>query len=206
MAQFATGMCRAGVVGFSGLVSGQALAVDQHPNIVLIVADDLGYGDVSIQGAAEFSTPHLDSIARQGIRFTDGYVSASLCSPSRAGFLTGRYQERFGHEVLFWNNNNNVGLPVGEVTIADRLKDAGYITGMVGKWHLGKEKPFFPITRGFMEFFGDPGHGSPYLPDPQTGKVGGPQNKFYRNEEQVTITNYVNRCVWPGSGRFYSAT
>jgi arylsulfatase A-like enzyme len=165
------------------------------PNVVLIAADDLGYGDLSVQGCDLYETPRIDSIARQGVRFTDGYVTAAYCSPSRAGFLTGRYQQRFGHEVLFWNKDHNIGLPVGEKTLADRLRDAGYETGMVGKWHLGKEKPFHPMSRGFSEFFGDAGHGSNYMPDPETGLVGwqnGTQIYYFeRNGEPVEIRKYL---------------
>ncbi len=124
-----------------------------QPNIVLIVADDLGYADLGIHGSGEIATPQIDSIARSGIRFTNAYVSAPVCAPSRAGLLTGRWQDRFGFEGnpepgAVW------GLPVGEKTLADRLKAAGYATAVFGKWHLGEKPEFHPNNRGFDEFFG----------------------------------------------------
>lgn len=123
-----------------------------RPNIVVLLADDLGYADVGFQACRDIPTPHLDSIARNGVRCTNGYVSGPYCSPTRAGLLTGRYQTRFGHE--FNAGGPDMGLPTAEVTLADRLKAAGYATGLVGKWHLGTAARFHPRKRGFDEFFG----------------------------------------------------
>jgi arylsulfatase A-like enzyme len=121
------------------------------PNIILIVADDLGYADLGCQGSTDLKTPNIDSIARAGVRFTNGYVSCPVCSPTRAGLLTGRYQQRFGHE---FNLGATGGLPVDQITIAQLLKENGYATGMIGKWHLGDKPQFHPQQRGFDEFFG----------------------------------------------------
>src|SRR5688500_14538140 len=131
-------------------------AENKRPNILLIVSDDHGYADVGAYGCKEVPTPHMDSIAKNGVRFTNGYVSGPYCSPTRAGLLTGRYQQRYGHEFNPGAklDDPNVGLPVSEVTLADRLKAAGYKTGLVGKWHLGYAPPFTPQKRGFDEFFG----------------------------------------------------
>ena len=111
----------------------------QKPNVLIIYADDLGYGELGCYGFKEVPTPNIDSIAANGIRFTAGYVSAPLCSPSRAGLMTGRYQQRFGHD------NNNIeprgGLPLTETTLAQRMKALGYATMIVGKWHLGQDAP-----------------------------------------------------------------
>ncbi|HEY3324063.1 MAG TPA: sulfatase [Planctomycetota bacterium] len=123
----------------------------QKPNILLIVGDDMGYGDVGFHGCKDIPTPNLDSLAKSGVRFTNGYVSGPYCSPTRAGLLTGRYQQRFGHE---FNPAGNHGLPLTEATLADRLKAAGYATGLVGKWHLGANPDMHPQKRGFDEFFG----------------------------------------------------
>ena len=135
-------------------VCGQtASAADaRKPNILFIVGDDMGYADVSFHGCKDIPTPHLDALAAAGVRFTSGYVSGPYCSPTRAGLLTGRYQVRFGHE--FNPAAGNAGLPLTEKTIADRLKAAGYATGLVGKWHLGSLPEMHPQKRGFDEFFG----------------------------------------------------
>jgi len=122
------------------------------PNLLIIYADDLGYGELGCQGNKEIPTPHIDSIAKNGLRFTQGYVAATYCSPSRAGLMTGRYPTRFGHE--FNSTHNAVGLSAKETTIADRLKAQGYATAAVGKWHLGHQESNRPTKRGFDEFFG----------------------------------------------------
>ena len=126
------------------------------PNIVLIVADDLGYGELSCQGAKTVHTPNIDSIAANGVRFTDGYVSCPVCSPSRAGIISGRYQQRFGHE---FNPNMKdpkafFGLPKSVATLPRRMKEAGYATAMFGKWHLGDTPGYLPLERGFDRFWG----------------------------------------------------
>jgi arylsulfatase A-like enzyme len=128
---------------------------DRRTNIVVIVADDLGYADLGIQGSPEVLTPHLDALAAAGARLTNAYVSAPICSPTRAGLMTGRYPQRFGLE---FNPPSpappEFGLPLGETTLAEELRGAGYVTGLVGKWHLGIEAEFHPLNRGFDEFFG----------------------------------------------------
>ena len=137
------------LLAFSVLVTPTLAA---PPNILLIVADDLGYADVGFHGSRDILTPHLDALAASGIRFTDGYVSGPYCSPSRAGLMTGRYQTRFGHEFNIVGGSQ--GLPITETTLAERLHAAGYATGLVGKWHLGELPEMHPQRRGFNEFFG----------------------------------------------------
>lgn len=132
------------------------------PNIVVILADDLGYADVGFHGLADFATPNLDRLARAGIRCTSGYVSHPFCSPSRAGLLTGRYQHRFGH-VRNPKFRAGEGLPLGETLLPEVLSQAGYVSGIVGKWHLGDAPPFRPRQRGFDEFFGLLGGGHDYF-------------------------------------------
>ncbi len=143
-----------------------APAAEVRPNILLIVADDLGYNDVGFQGGRDIPTPHLDRLAAAGVRCTDGYVSYPVCSPSRAGFLTGRYQQRFGYEFNpKWDATAVThGLPLSETTLADSLRSAGYTTGAIGKWHLGAHPQFHPNRRGFDEYFGFLGGGHRYLP------------------------------------------
>jgi arylsulfatase A-like enzyme len=122
------------------------------PNILFIVGDDMGYADVGFHGCQDIPTPNLDALAKAGVRCTNGYVTAPYCSPSRAGLLSGRYQTRFGHE--FNADEITAGLPLTETTVASRLKSAGYATGVIGKWHLGRAEQFHPLNRGFDEFFG----------------------------------------------------
>ena len=124
------------------------------PNIVVIVADDMGYADLGVHGSRDMRTPNIDAFARDGVRFTNAYVSGPYCSPTRAGFLTGRYPQRFGHEFNLGAPHAEFGLPLGETTIADRLKTAGYRTAIFGKWHLGLGEKYHPLRRGFDEFFG----------------------------------------------------
>lgn len=160
---------RASLLPLLALLSPLALA-QGPPNIVLLFADDAGYADFGFQGSETHATTHIDSIATGGVRFTNAYVSASVCSPSRAGLLTGRYQQRFGHEFnLPGMPDEKVtaemrGLPVGERTMADELKERGYTTGIIGKWHLGSRPQFHPVQRGFDEFFGMLGGSSTYRP------------------------------------------
>src|SRR5262245_17754981 len=135
-----------GLIAFS-----HASAAERKPNIVIFLADDTGYGDPTCYGGKDLLTPNVDSLAKNGVRCTSGYVSCPYCSPTRAGLLTGRYQQRFGHE---FNEGANVsrdlfGLPLTEKTIADRLKPLGYQTWAVGKWHLGFNPERRPMKRGF---------------------------------------------------------
>jgi arylsulfatase A-like enzyme len=134
-----------------------ATSLAAPPNVLVILVDDLGYGDLGIHGLKECPTPHIDSLAKDGARFTSGYVTCPYCSPTRAALLTGRYQTRFGHEfnpATLKNGGKGQGMPVGEKTLADRLKAEGYRTAIVGKWHQGEEEKFHPLNRGFDEFFG----------------------------------------------------
>jgi arylsulfatase A-like enzyme len=136
---------------------GLSVAEERPPNIVIILADDMGYGDVGYQGAPDIPTPNIDRLAAESVRFTDGYVSCAICSPTRAGLLTGRYQNRFGFETNpgpIPPQRERVGMATTEVTLAQMLESAGYATGMVGKWHIGMQKKHHPLNRGFGEFFG----------------------------------------------------
>jgi arylsulfatase B len=148
------------------------IAAERRPNIVLLFADDLGYGELGCQGNPQIPTPHIDSIAKNGIRFTAGYVTASYCSASRAGLMSGRYQTRFGYEfnpIGAANENPNAGLPASQMTLARHLKNVGYSTGLIGKWHLGGHAKFHPLRRGFDEFFGFTHEGHYFVQPPYKG-------------------------------------
>ena len=143
------------VISVASAVRASAV-VQARPNILIIVTDDMGYGDIGLHGGHDIPTPNIDALMKSGTRFTDGYVSGPFCSPTRAGLMTGKYQQRFGHEfnVGVGPAAAESGLPLTETTIAQRLKDAGYRTALFGKWHLGAGEKFHPQSRGFDEFFG----------------------------------------------------
>ena len=163
----------------------------KKPNVVLILADDMGYADVGCHGCKDIPTPHIDSIAKNGVRFTDAYASAPWCSPSRAGLLTGRYQQRFGYE-LNPTGAEGQGLPPTEATLAERLKANGYATGIVGKWHLGRDEKRIPTARGFDEFFGFLGAQHSYLP--AGGRATG-RAAIYRGTETVQESEYLTDAL-----------
>ncbi len=172
---------------------GAPAAERRKPNIIVILSDDHGYGAVGCQGFKLVPTPSMDAIARNGIRFTNGYVSCPICSPTRAGLLTGRYQQRFGHE----DNpgpipiaSPNFGLPLSEKTMADYLKAEGYVTGMIGKSHLGHRPEFHPLKRGFDEFFGFL-HGAHSYVDPGLNTV----DPILRGTEKVDEKEYLTDAL-----------
>ena len=133
-----------------------AVQASQRPNLIIILTDDQGYADVGFNGCQDIPTPHIDRIAHEGVRFTNGYVTYPVCSPSRAGMITGRYQGRFGYRRNPTLNpfDENAGLPLEEENFAEILKKVDYHTGYVGKWHLGTHPKFRPNVRGFDEFYG----------------------------------------------------
>jgi arylsulfatase A-like enzyme len=157
------------VIGaFCWTPAAEAAGGKRKPNIIIILADDMGYADVGFHGCKDIPTPNLDALAKRGVRFTSGYVSGPYCSPTRAGLLTGRYQNRFGHE--FNPTDPKSGLPLSEITLAQRLRDLGYVTGLIGKWHLGETAQMHPTARGFQEYFGFLGGAHTYFPGKGKGK------------------------------------
>ena len=131
-----------------------AIGAAPRPHIVFILADDLGYGDLGCYGCDDIRTPHLDRLADEGVRLTDCYANASICSPTRAAFLTGRYQQRINLEDALYYQEINRGLPAKGKTLADALKKTGYATALSGKWHLGYNEELRPNAQGFDRFFG----------------------------------------------------
>lgn len=170
----------------------------RKPNIIVILADDLGYGELGCQGNKQIPTPNIDSIAANGVRFTNGYVSCPVCSPTRAGLMTGRYQERFGHEFnpggAAANPQTVIGLPLSETTIAARLKSAGYTTGLVGKWHLGHEAKYRPQDRGFDEIFGFLGGAHAYM-EPGKNNASNANNAIMRGSQPVDEKEYLTDAL-----------
>lgn len=132
----------------------RAAALEQPPNIIFILVDDQGYYDLGCYGATEVKTPHLDEMARQGTRFTDYYAAAPICSPSRAGLLTGCYPRRVGNAIWVHRADSLSGIHPDELTLAELLKNNGYATACVGKWHLGYDEQFLPRNQGFDHYFG----------------------------------------------------
>jgi len=162
-------------------------APERRPNILVILADDLGYASLGVQGCTDIPTPNIDSIAGAGVRFTSGYVTCPVCSPTRAGLLTGRYQQRFGHEFNPGppqTAGEAFGLDPNERTLAERLKALGYATGMVGKWHLGYRPECSPTARGFDEYLGFLAGSHPYI-------LAAGQEPILRGTEPVEETEYL---------------
>jgi arylsulfatase A-like enzyme len=179
------------VIAALGALLGSGTAVQAHnngrkPNVIILLADDLGYADVGFQGCKDIPTPNIDALAKSGIRCTSGYVSGPYCSPTRAGLMTGRYQTRFGHEFNPGNNPKQ-GLPTDQVTLADRLRSLGYTTGLIGKWHLGGAAGMQPPQRGFQDFFGFLGGAHAYFP--------GKGKEILRGDQPVQESAYLTDAL-----------
>ncbi len=149
------------------LTTAEATSQRKTPNIIIILTDDQGYADVGFNGSTEIPTPGIDRIANSGVVCTNAYVSFAVCGPSRAGLMTGRYQDRFGFSKnpLLAPKDSTMGLPPGEETLAAMLKRAGYVTGALGKWHLGAHPSQHPNVKGFDEFYGFLDGGHRYFPE-----------------------------------------
>jgi arylsulfatase A-like enzyme len=158
-------------------------AITEKPNIIVILTDDQGWADVGFNGGTDIPTPNLDIMADEGVVFSNGYVSHPYCSPSRAGLLTGRYQARFGHDCnMPYNveNDETVGTPLSEKMISEALKEQGYRTSAIGKWHVGDHPSLHPPAQGFDHWFGFPGGGMNYW-----GVSKGPLQTIFRNGVKV---------------------
>jgi len=187
---------------------------DQLPNVVLIYADDLGYADLGSFGSADVKTPHLDRLASQGVRLTKFYVSSPVCCPSRSGLLTGRYPQRNGLHSNIRNDMVNyghryseleyacsaemsLGLDVREVTIAQVLREAGYVTGVIGKWDSGRAKRFLPLQRGFDHFYGFANTGIDYWTHERYGVP-----SMFRDNERIEAQGYATELFGSEAERF----
>ena len=175
--------------------------MSKKPNIIIILTDDQGYGDVGFNGSKQLKTPNLDQLAKNGVIFTNGYVSYAVCGPSRAGIITGRYQDRFGfsRNPLFTPKDASSGLPLEEETISEYLKKAGYNTMAIGKWHLGAHTSQRPLNRGFDEFFGFLSGGHKYFPEELTrndlsevrSQFDAYNTKLLKNDKRVDENEYL---------------
>ena len=175
------------------------------PNIIILLADDMGFNDVGFNGCLDIPTPNIDKIASQGIKFTNAYVSYAVCGPSRAGLITGRYQDRFGfsRNPLFAPNDPKMGLPLSEETMADLLKKGNYKTVALGKWHLGVHESLRPLKRGFDDFFGFLEGGHDYFPKSWNlegesevkSQYEAYRTKLLRNNEHVNETEYLTDAL-----------
>jgi arylsulfatase A-like enzyme len=185
----------------AGSVAAQRRGPARKPNVIVILADDMGCGDLGCFGGKDVLTPHIDSLAAAGTKFTDGYVSCAVCSPSRAALLTGRYQQRFGHE---FNSSQGgakgavFGLPKTERTLAQYLKPQGYRTAAIGKWHLGDQEGYFPQDHGFDEYFGFLEGADEYvIPGMKDARVleedGMPErhHPMYRGKQEIQESRYL---------------
>ena len=166
-----------------------SLSAKDKPNIIILLADDLGWADLGYQGSGDICSPHIDKLANNGIRFTDGHVSASVCSPSRAGLMTGRYQQRFGHEAN--SPPPTDGMDLKQVTLADRLQEMGYRTGLIGKWHLGNQDEFYPTQRGFDYFYGLRSGSRSYFYHAKKDDKAGNAKAIEENGKQVKFDGYL---------------
>ena len=175
-----------------------------RPNIVFILADDLGIGDVGVYREGPIRTPNIDALAQDGVKFTQAYVTHPVCSPSRAGLITGLYQQRHGWEFNAARRDKDYGMSVEVNTIADTLLALGYETGLIGKWHLGHQAKHHPSNRGFKEYFGVLDGGTTYIDSslPGTSYISANSrleqaaptkrpNSIYRNFEEVEIKDYI---------------
>lgn len=174
------------------VISTPQIHAASKPNILVIVADDLGYGELGCYGGKEIPTPNLDSIAAAGTRMTSGYVSCPVCSPTRAGLITGRYQQRFGHEFNpgpLRRAGTAFGMPLEQKTMPELLRSHGYATGMVGKWHLGHGN-HDSLSRGFEEFFGFLDGAHSYV-DPKADR----KNPILRGREVVDEKEYLTDAL-----------
>jgi arylsulfatase A-like enzyme len=173
---------------------------DVQPNVVLIITDDVGYGDFGSYGAPDIKTPHVDSLAREGIRLTDFYANGDTCTPTRVGLISGRYQQRFALETALQNEHSADGvrgLPVVGRSLPQLLKNNGYATALVGKWHLGYKTEFSPAAHGFDYFFGFKGGYIDYYQHTSDG-----QPDLFENDLPVEVPGYMTDLITERSIRF----
>ncbi|MFI3248363.1 MAG: sulfatase-like hydrolase/transferase [Rikenellaceae bacterium] len=182
-------LCSLSAVGATAMA-----ADDARPNIIVILADDLGYADVGFTGAEDILTPNLDKLAESGVTFTQGHCNHGFSAPSRAGLMTGRYQHRFGFETnpAYDRDNPLMGLNPDEMLFPERLQEVGYTTGIIGKWHLGSTNLHHPLNRGFDYFYGFLGGGHDYFVIDNTAILDEAYKEaLIRNNKPATFDGYI---------------
>jgi len=200
------------------VLSANLFGSESKPNFLIIMCDDLGYADTGFTGSTVVETPNLDRLAENGAIIHNGYVTHPYCGPSRAGFVTGRYQARFGSETNYSYSPYDIhqGLPLDEKTFATRLKPAGYRTGIIGKWHLGASHPFHPNSRGFDYFYGFLSGGHDFWPEmvdthpelllangnPNYGHNEGCTQPLLRNTNAAEFEEYLTTALTKDAARF----
>jgi len=187
-------------------------SLENAPNIIIIISDDQGYADVGFHGSKEIFTPNIDRIASNGVVFTQGYVSYAVCSPSRAGLITGKYQNRFGYtrNILLAPKDSLMGLPLSEQTLPDVLNNVDYKTKAIGKWHLGAHESLVPERRGFDEFFGFLIGGHRYFPEDLTlndlsearRQMDGYITRIYDNGKRIDTKKYLTEELSDNAVKF----
>jgi arylsulfatase A-like enzyme len=177
----------------AALAAPRAARAQNRPNVLFILADDLGYGDLSCYGRPDYDTPVLDGLASQGMKFTSAYAAAAVCTPTRCAFITGRYPQRFevGLQEPLTSSSPPVGLPASQPTIASRLREVGYETALIGKWHLGWRPEYRPNRHGFDEFYGSLSGALDYFTHiaPDSGEEALPD--LWENDRRVSTDGYL---------------
>ena len=167
---------------------------DRRPNIIYIMVDDMGYGDLSCFGRKEFQTPVLDAFAKEGVRLTNAYAACAICTPTRVGFMTGKFPARnpigLREPLLMDSTDIHIGLDPKTPTISSLLKEAGYSTALIGKWHLGFEPPFLPLNHGFDYFFGITAGGADYVSHRYDGNP-----TLFENDKPVEEQGYLTDLI-----------
>ncbi|MFZ5830978.1 MAG: sulfatase-like hydrolase/transferase [Planctomycetota bacterium] len=189
-------VCATGIPFRSATAAPEAAV--SKPHVVFILADDLGYGDLGCYGCDEIRTPHLDRLAAEGVRFTDCYANGPVCSPTRAAFLTGRYQQRIPLEDAIYYQEMGRGLPPEGETVADALAAAGYSTALAGKWHLGYDAPRRPNAQGFSLFFGLLGGNHHYFEHMDRSGIA----DLFLDEEPIELDGYSTDLITEYAIRF----
>lgn len=168
---------------------------EARPNILLIINDDLGHGNLGCEGSPDVSTPHIDALAADGVRLSAYYTASPVCTPARAALLTGRHPERSDSNRVFRQEDDHTGMARAEITLADLLAGEGYRTGLVGKWHLGMAPDRWPTRRGFHEFYGILNGMIDYYTHVSLGGGGRGEKHFYRNDERIDPQGYFTDLV-----------